>query len=222
MQALRRTLLSLGLLAATTAWGAEVEPNTLGADEAAQGWTLLFDGRSLEGWQASDAPGTFGVKDGAIVVRGPRSHLFYSGAVENHRFKDFELKLDVLTFPNANSGVYFHTAWQAVGWPATGYEVQVNNSHADTSRSAGLWGVQDFRDVLVPDGRWFTLTIRVQGRRIVTAVDGRTVVDYTEPPDPPRAKGLERRLLGSGTFALQGHDPGSEVHYRNIKVRVLR
>ena len=219
----RRSFLSLCLLAAMAARGAGMETNnTLSADEAAQGWKLLFDGRSLEGWRASDAPGSFAAKDGEIVVRGPRSHLFYIGAVENHQFKDFELKLDVMTLPNANSGVYFHTAWQAVGWPDKGYEVQVNNSHSDTSRSAGLWGVQDFREVVVPDQRWFTLTIRVQGQRIVTAIDGKTIVDYTEPPDPPRAKGLEQRLLGSGTFALQGHDPGSEVHYRNIKVRVLR
>jgi hypothetical protein len=222
MRRMHRSFLSFGLVAASAAWGAGMEPNTLSADEAALGWRLLFDGRGLDGWQASDAPGTFSVQDGAIVVRGPRSHLFYVGEVEGHRFTDFELKLDVMTLPNANSGVYFHTAWQAVGWPDKGYEVQVNNSHGDTSRTAGLWGVQDFREVVVPDRRWFTLTIRVQGQRIVTAIDGRTIVDYTEPPNPPRAKGLEQRLLGSGTFALQGHDPGSEVHYRNIKVRVLR
>lgn len=223
MRMLRRWLSSFLLLAAMAGCASGPQgANTLSAEEAAQGWQLLFDGRSLEGWQASDAPGTFGVKDGEIVVRGPRSHLFYAGAVENHVFQDFELKLDVMTFPNANSGVYFHTAWQPVGWPDKGYEVQVNNSHGDTSRTAGLWGVQDFREVVVPDRRWFTLTIRVQGRRIVTAIDGRTIVDYTEPPNPPRAQGLERRLLGSGTFALQGHDPGSEVHHRNIKVRVLR
>jgi hypothetical protein len=75
---------------------------------------------------------------------------------------------------------------------------------------------------VVPDKRWFTLSVRVQGKHIVTAIDGRTIVDYTEPPNPPREKGLEQRLVGSGTFALQGHDPGSEVHYRKIKVRVLR
>jgi len=191
------------------------------AQENAPGWQALFDGRSLDGWRASDAPGSFSVVDGAIVVHGPRSHLFYVGAVQNHDFRNFELKLDVLTFQNANSGVYFHTEWQDKGWPNKGYEVQVNNSHSDTSRSAGLWGVRDFRQVVVPDGRWFTLTVRVEGKRVVTLIDGKTIVDYTEEPNPPREKGLEQRLIASGTFALQGHDPGSEVHYRNIRVRVL-
>lgn len=212
--------LCLAVFFLSPAFGADMN-NVLSASEKADGWQLLFDGNSLDGWRASDAPGTFSVKDGAIVVRGPRSHLFYVGAVENHDFRNFELKLDVLTFANANSGVYFHTEWQEVGWPNKGYEVQVNNSHSDTSRSGGLWGVADHRAVVVPDGRWFTLTTRVQGQRVVTAIDGKVIVDYTEEPQPVRPKGLERRLITSGTFALQGHDPGSEVHYRNIKVRKL-
>ena len=197
------------------------DANTLSEQERAQGWQRLFDGRSLDGWRASDAPGTFSVKDGAIVVHGPRSHLFYVGPVENHDFTNFELKLEVKTFPKANSGVYFHTEWQEKGWPNKGYEVQVNNSHDDPSRTGGLWGVKDFMQVVVPDGRWFTLTIKVEGRKVQTWIDQRLVADYTEEPNPPRPNGLEQRLVKSGTFALQGHDPGSEVHFRTIRVRVL-
>jgi hypothetical protein len=225
---MNRRLLLLALpptLFATLAFGAEPmttdSPNTLSPAEQAAGWQLLFDGRSLDGWRASDAPGTFSVKDGVIIVRGPRSHLYYTGPIANHDFRNFELKADVMTFPQANSGVYFHTRWQEVGWPDIGYEVQVNNSHSDTSRTGGLWGIKDFEPVVVPDGRWFTLTTRVEGKHVTTQIDGRTIVDYTEEPNPARPKGLEHRLIASGTFALQGHDPGSEVHYRNIKVRVL-
>ena len=183
-------------------------------------WQPLFDGKSLAGWRASDAPGTFSVRDGEIVVKGPRSHLYYVGPVNDADFRDFELTLEVKTFPKANSGVYFHTKWQEVGWPDKGYEVQVNNSHSDPSRTGGLWGVRDFYEVAVPDGQWFTLGIRVEGKHVVTTIDGKVIVDYTEEPNPPRKKGLEQRLLDHGTFALQGHDPESEIHYRNIRVRV--
>jgi hypothetical protein len=193
--------------------------NALTEPQRAQGWQSLFDGRSLDGWRASDAPGTFSVKAGAIVVRGPRSHLFYIGPVENHDFRNFELKLEVKTFPKANSGVYFHTEWQEKGWPNKGYEVQVNNSHDDPSRTGGLWGVKDTLQVVVPDDRWFTLTIKVVGKRVTTLIDDQLIVDYTEEANPPREKGLEQRLIGSGTFALQGHDPGSEVWYRRVRVR---
>ena len=215
---LRASMLALGFFL-SSAFGADM--NSLSAAEMAEGWQLLFDGHSLTGWRASDAPGSFSVKDGAIVVHGPRSHLFYVGPVENHDFKNFELKIDVLTFPKANSGVYFHTQWQEVGWPDKGYEVQVNNSHSDTSRTGGLWGIRDYTAVAVPDGQWLTLSTRVEGKHVVTSIDGKLIVDYTEEANPVRPKGLEQRLIASGTFALQGHDPESEVHFRNIKVRRL-
>jgi len=195
--------------------------NTLTPEETAAGWQLLFDGKTLDNWRASDAPGSFSVKDGAIVVRGPRSHLFYVGPVQQHEFKNFEFKADVMTFPKANSGIYFHTQWQEVGWPGRGYEVQVNNSHSDPSRTGGLWGVQDFPKVIAPDGQWFTLTIRVEGKHVTTFVGNEKTADYTEESPLVRKKGLEQRYLASGTFALQGHDPESTVHFRNIKVRVL-
>jgi hypothetical protein len=196
-------------------------PNTLTAAETAAGWQLLFDGKSLDGWRASEKPGTFTVVDGEIVVRGPMSHLYYVGPVENHDFTNFELKLDVKTYPHANSGVYFHTEWQAMDWPAKGYEVQVNNSHADTSRTGGLWGIKDNMVPPAKDGDWFTMTITVQGKHVITKVNDKTIVDYTEEEHPTRSADMARRLISSGTFALQGHDPDSEVHYRNIKVRKL-
>ena len=62
------------------------EPNTLTPEQKAAGWQLLFDGKTLEGWKASDQPGTFSVQDGAILVHGPRSHLYYLGDV-GHRLR---------------------------------------------------------------------------------------------------------------------------------------
>jgi hypothetical protein len=156
------------------------------------------------------------------VVKGPRSHLYYVGPVQKHDFKDFELKLDVMTFPNSNSGVYFHTEWQDVGFPSKGYEVQVNNSHKDPSRTAGLWGIQGNLEAVAKDHEWFTLSIKVEGKRITTMVNDKVIIDYTEEPNPVRNERMLARLITSGTFALQGHDPGSEVHFRTIKVRVKR
>src|SRR5690606_20649381 len=90
-------------------------------------WISLFDGKTLNGWKASDDPSSFRVEDGCIVQEGPRAHLFYVGDVGNHDFKNFEFKAQVYTFENANSGIYFHTHWQEKGFPNYGYEVQVNN-----------------------------------------------------------------------------------------------
>lgn len=189
------------------------------ANEA--GWQTLFDGRTLEGWRANEHPDSFRVQDGQIVVKGERGHLFYTGPVQQHDFRDFELKLEVMTFPGANSGVYFHTAWQDEGWPGKGYEVQVNNTQSDPKRTAGLYAVQDNFKAPAADNTWFELTVRVEGKHVTTFVDGKQIVDYTEPADPQRPADMAGRILGSGTIALQAHDPGSEVHYRNIRIRAL-
>jgi hypothetical protein len=208
---------SCSLLAALPA----AEPNTLTPAESAAGWHLLFDGKSLAGWQPNEAPATFTVAAGAIVVKGPRAHLFYTGPVANHDFKNFELSVDVMTRPGANSGVYFHTEWQADGWPAKGYEVQVNNTQKDLKRTAGLYGIKDNFDAVAKDDVWFTMLIRVEGRHITVRVDGKVISDFTEPEGWTPPANFAGRRLARGTFALQGHDPASEVHYRNLKVRVL-
>lgn len=180
----------------------------------ADGWIPLFDGQSLAGWRAGESPSTFRVENGAIVVRGPRAHLFYEGPVLDHAFRDFELRAEVMTRPGANSGIYIRTAFQPDDWPSQGYEVQVNNSHTDWRRTGSLYGVQDVRES-EPDDEWFTVHVTVRGRRVRVMVDDRQTVDYTEPADSAT------RLTG-GTIALQGHDPDSEVRYRNIVIRPLQ
>ena len=205
MRTIRRlAALTLAAAALTGATAATRQPD---------GWVSLFDGKTLNGWKASEHPATFSVANGEIVVHGPRAHLFYDGPVQNHQFTDFELSVDVLTKPGANSGIYLRTAFQPDGFPSNGYEVQVNNSHTDWRRTGSLYAVQDVREAL-PDNAWFTVHTIVRGRRVRVLLDGRQVVDYTEPDSAPT------RLTG-GTVALQGHDPGSEVHYKNIRIRPL-
>jgi hypothetical protein len=94
-------------------------------------WVSLFDGKTLNGWKASDRAGSFRVVDGQIAVDGPRSHLFYVGNSPEADYKDFELNVDVLTRPGANSGIYFHTQFQQSGWPEKGFEVQINLNWKD-------------------------------------------------------------------------------------------
>ena len=197
------------------------EHNTLTAAEKAAGWKLLFNGKSLDGWKASENQGSFTVQNGELVVFGKRSHLFYVGPVANANFKNFELSLDIKTFPKANSGVYFHTQYQETGWPDKGFEVQVNNTHKDEKKGAGLYNVKDNFTAPAKDGEWYTMVIRVEGKRVQTFVNSRPIIDFTEPTPaapPPKMAG---RKISNGTLAIQGHDPESRVIYRNIKVRVL-
>lgn len=183
------------------------------------GWVSLFDGKTLDGWKVGANAKSFWVESGAIVVNGDVAHLFYDGPLSQHNFNDFELKADVMTTPGSNSGIYIHTQYQQSGWPQKGYEVQVNNSHTDWRRTGSLWAIQDIKETYVKDNEWFTLYVKVKGKRITVKINGKQVVDYTEPENPQREEGLKGRLLSSGTIALQGHDPKSKVYYKNIRIK---
>jgi hypothetical protein len=126
-----------------------------------------------------------------------------------------------MTTPGSNSGIYFHTVYQESGWPRKGYEAQVNNSHSDWRRTGSLYGIENIKEVFVKDNEWFTEYIKVEGKRIIIKLNDKTVIDYTEPADVKREAGSEDRVLSSGTFALQGHDPDSKVYFKNIMVRLL-
>lgn len=186
------------------------------------GWISLFNGKNLDGWKVGENAATFSVEQGAIKVAGPKAHLFYVGDVENHLFKNFEFKALVMTKPKANSGIYIHTKYQEVSWPTQGYEVQVNNSQGDWRRTGSLYSIQDVIENYVTDDEWYTEYIKVQGKRIIIKINDTVVVDYTEPENPKREKGTVNRVLSAGTFALQGHDPGSVVFYKDIMVKPLK
>lgn len=188
----------------------------------ADGFYSLFDGKSLDGWKVNEKPETFKVEAGNIVVNGDRAHLFYDGPVNNHEFKNFHFKAEVMTFPNANSGIYFHTKFQPEGWPAAGFECQVNNTYVkDPRKTASLYAVKDVKEQIAEDGKWFLYEIIVKDKKIEIKINGKTANEFQMTADykaPPKMAG---RVLGSGTFALQGHDPGSKVMYRNIAVKPL-
>lgn len=185
---------------------------------AADGWVSLFDGKTLSGWKASENKSSFQVEDGAIVAHGPRSHLFYVGI--DKPFVNFEFQCKVLTKPKSNSGIYFHTKYQDTGWPKFGYEAQVNNTHRDPKKTGSLYAVENVLKAPAKDNEWFDYYIRVDGKNVVIKVNGKTLVDYKEPADKQAGKDFTR-ALDKGTFAFQAHDPVSEVHFKDIRVRRL-
>ena len=217
-------LLALGCGVAPESGAPEAsEPEAAAAPSADEdGFVALWDGESWDGWQKSNEnPDTFRIEDGKIIANGPREHLFYVGGVNGGEFKNFELKVDVMTQENSNGGIYFHTATQGEGWPSEGFEVQVNNSHKDWRRSGGLYAIQDVKEPPTKDGEWFTEHIVVNGDNVKVYLDGEQVVDWTQPADWTPPENMPGRKIGTGTFALQGHDPGSTVYYKNIRVKVL-
>ena len=57
---------------------------------------------------------------------------------------------------------------------------------------------------------------------MIIKINDIVVVDYTEPENPKRSEGEVNRVISKGTFALQAHDPGSVVYFKDIMVRPLK
>jgi hypothetical protein len=189
------------------------------ATAAENEWVRIVDGKTFNGWTASENKGSWTIEDGALVCHGPRSHLFYTG--DPKPFVNFEFRCQVMTTPGSNSGIYIHTKLQEEGWPKYGYEVQVNVTHKDPKKTGSLYGVVDVADPPCRDNEYWTQHIIVQGKQITVKINGKTVVDYTEPARrQPSSDQFERRL-SAGTFALQAHDPNSKVYFKEIFVKRL-
>jgi hypothetical protein len=186
------------------------------------GYSSLFNGKDLTGWKASANPDSFKVENGAIIANavGQPSHLFYDGAVGNHAFRDFDLRLDVVARYRSNGGVYVMTEFQPQGFPGKGFEIQVNNSHSDRIRTGSLYHVVDLSNIPGKDDEWIPMEIKGQGDTIAIALKGQEVVRWTQPADWPGAYDTPGRKIGPGTIAFQSHDLYSVTAYSNIRVKL--
>ena len=169
-------------------------------------WITMFDGKTLDGWKANENPDNWTVEDGVIVGRGPASHLFYM----NEECQDCEFSAEVNINDKGNSGMFFRTEFGA-GFPS-GYEAQVNSTHSDWRRTGSLYDISDTKEQLVPPDTWFTQHVIVQGNHIIIKVNGKTVTDYVD----------KKNTHQKGYLALQQHDPGSRVRYRNLRMRHIK
>lgn len=207
---------------ATETTAAETASDAAPPNATDTGWAELFNGRDLTGWRATEHPESFRVEDGLIVANGERSHLFYVGEVGGGVFKDFELEVEVMLLPGSNSGVFFHTKVQESGWPQRGYEAQLNNTQRDRIKTGSLYKTADLLDDSpAVDNEWFTMRVAVEGKRVRVFVNGKLVNDYTEADDYQPPIDRPGRRIGTGTIALQGHDPDSTVRFRRVRIKPL-
>lgn len=184
----------------------------------------LFNEKDLTGWRI--VPGgksQFTVADRAIEVRnGP-------GFLETEStWGDFVLQAQIKTNgKNLNSGIFFRTQAGTAEKPSNGYEAQVHNGFEQNDRSKPL----DFgtgavyrrvkaRRVVSDDFEWFSMTIVATGPHIGVWVAGEQVTDWndTRPPNDNPREGL---CTKAGHFSLQGHDPTTDLSFRDLRAAEL-
>ena len=212
-----RILLAVGLLLAA--------PQLRAAD-----WIPLFNGKDLTGWRANSDPESFTVKDGVLRIQGLNgpAHLFYVGEQKTgfETLRNFEFEATVRAEPESNSGVFVHTGEELrpkTKYLAKGYEVQLNSSPKDKIKTGSLYNVEDLAESPVDETKWFKVRIVVVGKHITVELDGKKVIDYTEPADVKRPKGREGRVFSAegGAIALQAHDPKSVWYFKDIRLKRL-
>jgi hypothetical protein len=172
---------------------------------AQEKWITMFDGKTLDGWQADLHPEAWVVKDGAIVGNGPKCNLFWIKG----EFTNFDFKAEVRISDAGNSGMFFRKGFGPRG--AKGYEAQINSTHEDPKKTGSLYNFQNVYEQLVPPDTWFTQEAIAQGNHIVIKVNGKVTADYVD----------EKNTFTKGYLALQQHHQGSIVMFRNLVMRPL-
>jgi len=203
----------------------------------------LFNGKDLTGWKLH--PGkksVFAVKDGAINVKDGPGDLQTEG-----QWADFVLQLECISNgKHLNSGVFFRCR---PGEYQQGYEAQVRNQF--TAEPTQEYAIEEYdpktnelkdkkkvkstafdygtgaiyrrmpaRKEMSKDGEWFTMTVVAQGRHFATWVNGVQVVDWTDNR-PLKDNARNGCMLEKGNISFQGHDPTTDLSFRNIRIAEL-
>ncbi len=181
----------------------------------------LFDGESLKGWR--EVPGgksTFTVKDGTIHVKDGRGFLETEQTAGN-----FVLQFEAITNGDKlNSGIFFRAMPGTEKAPSNGYEFQIQSGFKNDDRTqpddhgtGAIFKRAPARRVISSDRKWFTAMLVADGPHFTTWIDGVQVVDWTDdrqPNDNPR----DGQRLAPGHFSLQGHDPTTDLAFRNLRL----
>ncbi len=181
----------------------------------------LFNGNDLSGWKTVDgSKSEFSVVDGAIQVKNGPGFLQSEGS-----WSDFVLQFEAKTNGEAlNSGVFFRLIPGTKDAPSNGYEYQVQNGFKDGDRSkpadsgsGAIFRRTQARWVVANDREWFTATLVAHGAHFASWINGVQVTDWEDdrPADPNPRKG---KKLEAGPISLQGHDPTTDLQFRNIRV----
>ncbi len=180
----------------------------------------IFNGKDLEGWNIiPNHKSEFSVIDGALNIKKGNGQIETAGT-----YKDFVLQLDIYSNgDHLNSGVFYRSP---VGVFWKGYESQVRNQWEGDDRTkpvdfgtGGNYGNQPARKVVSSDREWFTKTIVCEGNHTSVWINGYLVSDFLDTrPVSKESQGKEGYVPGPGTITLQGHDPTTDLSFKNIRI----
>ena len=240
----------LATLLLTTLPALPQPPNTLTKQEKSQGWRLLWDGKTTNGW-VSERGGPFPskgwvIQDGLLTTTdlGGKEGGDAGDIVTTRKYANYELSLDFRTSPGANSGILYLVDLDLKKGPGSpvGYEYQIldDDLHPDARRGkdgdrtvASLYdlipaaGTADHTKPIHPVGDWNTARILVNGTHAEHWLNGVKVVEYDRDSTQFREIIAASKFHVYPNFAdmhntvIDLQDHGFPVSFRNIKIREL-
>jgi hypothetical protein len=237
IQFMRRIIAILAAVASCCAvdqWPT-VAATGLTAHEQADGWILLFDGKTLHGWRGFKKPDP--PKQGWVIEEGTLKHLAKGGGgdlMTDAEFDDFDLRWEWRITSGANSGLkYFVTENRNA---AIGHEYQLidDDRHVDAKIGEGKRITASFYDVLKPTatevkppGQWNESRVLVHKNHVEHWLNGKKVLSYELESEELKAAIAQSKFKSTAQFGtrVKGHillqDHGDQMEFRNIKIRVL-
>ena len=234
---MKKHLLTSIILIVLSSVGFSQTSNTLTRKEKKNGWTLLFDGISTQGWitpggQPVPVKG-WKVSNGVLsTVKGGKG----GDIITVRKYSDFDLTLDYKIEPGCNSGVkYFFTRYETGGNLGMEFQILDDILAEDNKLENHLCG--SFYDVLSPDaskkkinppGEWNSIRIVSKGKNVEHWMNGIKILSFTRG-DKTFTEGVSKSkfsktvpafgMVENGSILLQEH--GGLVSFRNIKIREL-
>lgn len=217
---------------------AEKLTNALSPQDAAEGWKLLFDGKSLTGWRTyqNKQSDSWSVKDSSLYCKGSESDKsdLRADLITNEQFENFELSLDWKISPQGNSGLMYMVTEGSKAAYMTGPEYQLIDDKGfpekleDWQKTGANYAMNSAPDAAPnPVGEWNNTRVVVLNGHVEHWLNGKKILEYELWSDKWKAEKAngkwkdtpEYGMSKKGHIALQDH--GSEAWFRNIKIKQL-
>jgi len=192
--------------------------NQLTPQEKAEGWKLLFDGKTTEGW-VMNGKAQWNAVNGSLVP-GPSNGGGWPGTKDD--YSNFELRLEFkMNVPNINSGIYIRRGRVAGDSHTMGYEMQIRNpepgdtpyngkpdNHSGYYTGSFSGHLKSKNEPTLIQGKWHSVDLTANGDHFIVVFDGVKVLDG------------HHGEFKTGAIGIQGGRDGN-IEFRNIRVKTL-
>ena len=214
------------------------KPNALTKRQISQGWKLLFDGKTLNGWKGATNDEVLNtcwkVDKGQIICtnRDQRQGKLSGSIVTKDQYSSFDFRFDYKLDPDFKEG-HVNRGVKYFAYPKTelGLEYQIFDVDGEAKSKGALADLYDIMPAKArpakPRGKWNSVRIVARGNHVEHWISGEKVLEFERGSEQFRAAIAESKFKTRDKFgeAKQGYillqEHGGGIAFRNIRIKVL-